>query len=158
MSRSRSWRAAVSSVWYWESTSANPSPTSYPCSRSSASPRSPRWATTSRTLLSRVKASGTGRRRFELLEHDPVAVPRLRRARGRVALVAELDGPDAVHQGRRHAELRAGVFRLQALEQGDPVEDQRTRQVDRVDAAALAGAVDAGRERAEKVGHSAPLR
>src|SRR5207245_11300855 len=60
---------------------------------------------------------------------------------------------DAVDLDRRHRELALGVLALEGLDQSDAVEDERARQVDGVDAAALAGAVDARRAGAEGGGH-----
>jgi hypothetical protein len=62
-----------------------------------------------------------------------------------VTLVAELQAPHTVQLNGRHGQLRLGVLALNRLQQRDPIEHERARQVDRVDAAAFAGAVDAGR-------------
>jgi hypothetical protein len=72
-----------------------------------------------------------------------------------VSLVAELEAPDAVELDGRHGELGFRVLALQGLDEGDAVEDQGAGQADGVDAAALAGAVDAGRAGAERMGHCA---
>ncbi len=82
-----------------------------------------------------------------------MAVPLVRDCRRLVALVAELEAPDSVGLDGRDGEPGFGVFALQGLDEGDAVEDERAGQVDRVDPAALAGAVDAGRAGAKGVGH-----
>src|ERR1700688_904785 len=101
-----------------------------------------------------MAASGTGRR-FQLVEDDAVAVPVVGNAHRVVSLVAELQAPDAFDLDGRHRELGFGVIALQDLDEGDSVEDESPGQVDRVDAAPFAGAVDAGRAGAERVSHGA---
>src|ERR1700682_825864 len=98
-------------------------------------------------------ASGAGRRLL-LAEDHAVPMPVVGHAHGVIAEVAELEAPHAIDFDRCHGELGLGVLALQCLAQGDAVEDERARQVDRVDPAALAGAVNAGRAGAEGVGHS----
>ena len=71
-----------------------------------------------------------------------------------IALVAELEAPHAFELDGCDEELGLGVLALQRLDQGDAVEDEGAGQVDRVDAAALARAVDAGRAGTERVGHA----
>src|SRR5579864_7645929 len=150
--RRRSALAACSRLWYCERMSTKPSPTSYPCLRRRSRPCSPRVATTSRILLSGPNVSGTGRG-LDLLEDHPVAVPLLRHAGGVVAEVAELQAPHPFDLDGRRRELQLGVLALHRLEQGHAVQDERAWKVDRVDATALARAVDAGRARAERVDH-----
>ena len=72
-------------------------------------------------------------------------VPVFGHADGFVAQVAELETPDAVDLDWCDRQLGFGVLALERLDQGDAVQDQRPGQVDRVDPAAFAGAVDAGR-------------
>ena len=82
-----------------------------------------------------------------------MAVPAVGDAHGFVSLEAELQAPDAVDLDGRDRQLGFGVLALEGLYQGDAVEDEGAGQVDGVDPPALAGAVDAGRARAEGVGH-----
>ena len=74
-----------------------------------------------------------------------MAVPAVRNTPRRVSRVAELQAPDSIDLHRRNRELGLDASALEVLEQGNAVEHQRSRQVDRVDTAALAGTVDAGR-------------
>src|SRR5439155_2053034 len=140
-SLSRSVRAVCSSVWYCDRTSTKPSPTSYPCRRSASRPRSPSVASTSRTLFWRPK-SGTRRWRLDFPEDDALAVPRVRNGR-LIALVAQLEAPDAVLLNWGDAQLGLRVRALEPLQQGDAVQHDRPGDVDGVHAAALARAVDA---------------
>ena len=74
-----------------------------------------------------------------------MAVPALGHAGRLVALVGELQAPDPIHLDRGDAQLGLRIPGLQRLQQGDAVDDQRARNVDRVDAPTLARAIDPGR-------------
>src|SRR5438445_10682407 len=84
-------------------------------------------------------------------------MPEFRHGRRRLTGVGDLQPPDSVRLNRSHRQLAFRVLALERLEQGDAVQDERSRQADGVDPAALAGAIDAGRARAESVGHAARL-
>src|SRR5438445_417056 len=83
-----------------------------------------------------------------------MSVPALGHALWLVSLVAELQAPDPVDQDRRYRQLGFRVLTLHRLQQRNAIEHERPRQVDRVDPATFAGAVVAGRARAERVNHS----
>ncbi len=71
----------------------------------------------------------------------------------RVSLVGELEAPDTVHLDRRYRHSALVAVRLKVLDHGDAVDHERAEKVDRIDPPALARPVDAGRMRAERVGH-----
>src|SRR5690348_7890772 len=101
-----------------------------------------------------VKGSGTRRWRLDFLQDDAVPVPDLGNALRLLAFVAELKAPDAVLLGGRDGQLGLGIRALQGLKEGHPVQDQRSGEVDGVDAAAFARTVDAGRAGAKGVDHA----
>ena len=67
-----------------------------------------------------------------------MSMPVVRNSLRRIACVAELEAPDAIDLDRRHRKLGLDAPVLKLLEQGDAVQDQGSRQVDRVDPAAFA--------------------
>ena len=74
-----------------------------------------------------------------------MAVPVVGHTDRLIYLVGELETPDAVDLDRCDGQLGFGVLALQRLDQRYAVEDEGAGQVDRVDPAAFAGTVDAGR-------------
>jgi len=72
-----------------------------------------------------------------------MAMPALGDAGGRVALIGQLEAPGAVDEDRRYRQPALDAFGLQVLNQRHAVYDEGAWKVDGVDAAALAGAVDA---------------
>ena len=84
-------------------------------------------------------------------------VPVVGHANQIVARVAQLQAPDAIDLDGCDIKLGFDAAALQVLKKGDAVEDEGAGQVDRVDAAPFAGTVDAGRARAEGVGHAAQV-
>jgi hypothetical protein len=82
-----------------------------------------------------------------------VTMPVVRNPDRGFAGVAELQAPDPIDLDRCHGELGLDASALQILEQRHAIEHQGSRQVDRVDAAPLAGTVHSGRARGERVGH-----
>src|ERR1700746_2334923 len=115
----------------------------------------------SRILLSAVKLgmrrSGCRRWRRSGLEHDAMAVPALGDGGRLVALVGQLEAPGAVDQGGRRAQLALDALGLQVLGEGHAVDHEGAGKVVGVDAAGLAGTVDAGGARTEPPGHEARL-
>src|SRR2546429_7042181 len=103
--------------------------------------------TTSRTLLSGVKLGMRRRRRwwwrFGGFDRHAMAMPALWDAGRCVALVGQLEAPGAVDEHRCDRQPALDASGLQVLNQRHAVDDERAWQADRVDAAALAGAVDA---------------
>jgi len=72
-------------------------------------------------------------------------VPVVRNAGRVISQAAELEAPDSVDLDGRDGQLDLRILALKRLDEGDAVEDERAGQVDGVDPAALAGAIDAGR-------------
>ena len=87
-----------------------------------------------------------------------MAVPVVGHSDGVVSLVAELQAPDSINLHRSDREFGLGVLALKCLDERHAVEDERAWQIDGVDPAAFARAIDARRARAEGMGHATKRR
>ena len=82
-----------------------------------------------------------------------MAVPVVGHSNGVVSLVAELQAPDAVNLHRGDRKLGLWVLALKHLDERHPVEDKGAGQVDGVDPATFARAINARRAGAKCVDH-----